>query len=144
MIWDLTWEDIMTIVKIADNLLDEYEPSDENFSSEEVYYNKVLEAYKQTKQYMNHFSIQSCSFESTFKPDFIIEIPDLDKVQEEAMKYADKTYPPKFHEIEGNDFDDSETTKRSVAEQGFYDGGKFILDIFNFGTKIDLNEEAKQ
>lgn len=136
MVWDLTWEDIMTIVKIADNLLDEYEPSDENFSSEEVYYNKVLEAYKQTKQYMSHFSIQSCSFESTFKPDFIIEIPDLNKVQEEAMKYADKTYPPKFHEIEGNDFDDSETTKRSVAEQGFYDGGKFILDILNFGTKV--------
>ena len=106
----------------------------------EEYYTKVLEEYKQTKQYMGHFSVQSTSFDSGFKPDFIIEVPDLDKVQEEAIKYADKTYPPKFHEIDGNDFDDSETTKRSVAEQGFYDGGKFILDIFNFGTKVVLDK----
>ena len=143
MIWELTWEDIMTIVKIADNLLDEYEPSDENFSSEEVYYNKVLEAYKQTKQYMSHFSIQSCSFESTFNPDLFIDIPDLDKIQEVAMKKADEKYAPSFtYNDYAQDYDDINVGSRAAYEEGFFDGGKYMFDILN-GTKVALNEETK-
>lgn len=105
------------------------------------YYNTILQLFKQTPDYINQFSVLSTSFDSgsSFKPDFIIDIPDLDKIQEVAMKKTDEKYAPSFtYNDYAQDYDDINVDSRAAYEEGFFDGGKYMFDILN-GTKVDNN-----
>lgn len=140
--WNLGWKQIKAIVELADRLLVENETTTElleKYPSEEEYYNTILQLFKQTPDYINQFSVLSTSFDSgsSFKPDFIIDIPDLDKIQEVAMKKADEKYAPSFtYNDYAQDYDDINVDSRAAYEEGFFDGGKYMFDILN-GTKVD-------
>lgn len=137
--WNLDWKQIKAIVELADKLLVENETTTElleKYPSEEEYYNTILQLFKQTPDYINQFSFSSTG---DFNPDLFIEIPDLDKIQEVAMKKADEKYAPSFtYNDYAQDYDDTNVDSRAAYEEGFFDGGKYMFDILN-GTKIDNN-----
>ena len=135
--WNLDWKQVKAIVELADRLLVENETTSElleKYPSEEEYYNTILQLFKQTPDYINQFSFSSTD---DFKPDFIIDIPDLDKIQEMAIKKSEDNYAPSFiYDDYACEYDDMNRDLRTGYEEGFFDGGKYLLDCLS-GTKID-------
>lgn len=135
--WNLDWKQVKAIVELADRLLVENETTTElleKYPSEEEYYTTVLKLFEKTPEYMNQFSVPI--YDTNYQPDNVIDLPDLDKIQEMAIKKSEDNYAPSFiYNDYACEYDDMNRDLRTGYEEGFFDGGKYLLDILN-GTKI--------